>query len=56
MELTLFGQVFHFIYTYAIIVDICPFTLDELVQAFHDKVISHLTHAYTLEVFPIFIV
>lgn len=42
MELTLFWQVFHFIYTYAIIVDICPFTLDELVQAFHDKVISHL--------------
>ncbi|XP_052735272.1 homeobox-DDT domain protein RLT3 isoform X2 [Vigna angularis] len=30
-------KVFHFIYTYAIIVDICPFTLDELVQAFHDK-------------------
>ncbi|ESW32216.1 hypothetical protein PHAVU_002G303200 [Phaseolus vulgaris] len=30
-------KVFHFIYTYAIIVEICPFTLDELVQAFHDK-------------------
>ncbi|KAL2342623.1 hypothetical protein Fmac_003908 [Flemingia macrophylla] len=30
-------KVFHFIYTYAIIVDICPFTLDEFVQAFHDK-------------------
>nr|KYP67545.1 hypothetical protein KK1_023888 [Cajanus cajan] len=31
-------KVFHFIYTYAMIVDICPFTLDEFVQAFHDKV------------------
>ncbi|TKY60775.1 DDT domain superfamily [Spatholobus suberectus] len=30
-------KVFHFIYTYAIIADICPFTLDEFVQAFHDK-------------------
>ncbi|KAK7399047.1 hypothetical protein VNO78_10222 [Psophocarpus tetragonolobus] len=30
-------KVFHFIYTYAIVVDICPFTLDEFVQAFHDK-------------------
>ncbi|XP_057420878.1 homeobox-DDT domain protein RLT3 isoform X2 [Lotus japonicus] len=30
-------KVFHFIYTYATVVDICPFTLDEFVQAFHDK-------------------
>ncbi|XP_029127336.1 homeobox-DDT domain protein RLT3 [Cajanus cajan] len=32
-------KVFHFIYTYAMIVDICPFTLDEFVQAFHDKIL-----------------
>lgn len=31
-------QVFHFLYTYSVTVDICPFTLDELAQAFHDKV------------------
>ncbi|KAI4346516.1 hypothetical protein L6164_007406 [Bauhinia variegata] len=30
-------KVFHFLYTYAVVVDICPFTLDEFVQAFHDK-------------------
>ncbi|XP_073225978.1 homeobox-DDT domain protein RLT3 isoform X3 [Cicer arietinum] len=30
-------KVFHFIYTYAVVVDVCPFTLDEFVQAFHDK-------------------
>ncbi|KAK7358463.1 hypothetical protein VNO77_00391 [Canavalia gladiata] len=30
-------KVFHFIYTYATVVDICPFTLDQFVQAFHDK-------------------
>ncbi|CAL0312552.1 unnamed protein product [Lupinus luteus] len=30
-------KVFHFLYTYAIVVDTCPFTLDEFVQAFHDK-------------------
>ncbi|KAG6748819.1 hypothetical protein POTOM_048755 [Populus tomentosa] len=31
-------KVFHFLYTYSVTVDICPFTLDELAQAFHDKV------------------
>lgn len=30
-------KVFHFLYTYAGIVDICSFTLDEFAQAFHDK-------------------
>ncbi|XP_054786871.1 homeobox-DDT domain protein RLT3 isoform X2 [Prosopis cineraria] len=30
-------KVFHFLYTYATVVNICPFTLDELAQAFHDK-------------------
>ncbi|KAL3573086.1 hypothetical protein D5086_026990 [Populus alba] len=30
-------KVFHFLYTYSVTVDICPFTLDELAQAFHDK-------------------
>ncbi|QHO01857.1 hypothetical protein HN873_044237 [Arachis hypogaea] len=30
-------KVFHFLYTYATVVNICPFTLDEFVQAFHDK-------------------
>ncbi|KAK9291662.1 hypothetical protein L1049_019611 [Liquidambar formosana] len=30
-------KVFHFLCTYAVIVDICPFTLDEFTQAFHDK-------------------
>ncbi|KAE9607616.1 putative transcription factor & chromatin remodeling DDT family [Lupinus albus] len=30
-------KVFHFLYTYAVVVDTCPFTLDEFVQAFHDK-------------------
>ncbi|KAE9614034.1 putative transcription factor & chromatin remodeling DDT family [Lupinus albus] len=30
-------KVFHFLYTYAIVVDTCLFTLDEFVQAFHDK-------------------
>ncbi|KAL5056514.1 hypothetical protein RYX36_037196 [Vicia faba] len=30
-------KVFHFIYTYAVVVDVYPFTLDEFVQAFHDK-------------------
>lgn len=30
-------KVFHFLYTYDVVVDICPFTLDELAQAFHDK-------------------
>ncbi|XP_027339873.1 homeobox-DDT domain protein RLT3 isoform X2 [Abrus precatorius] len=30
-------KVFHFIYTYATVLDICSFTLDEFVQAFHDK-------------------
>ncbi|GAB4855267.1 hypothetical protein Ancab_023887 [Ancistrocladus abbreviatus] len=30
-------KVFHFLYTYAVLVDVCPFTLDEFAQAFHDK-------------------
>ncbi|MED6212335.1 hypothetical protein PIB30_082320 [Stylosanthes scabra] len=30
-------KVFHFLYTYATVVNICPFTLDEFVQSFHDK-------------------
>ncbi|KAL5554766.1 hypothetical protein UlMin_042167 [Ulmus minor] len=30
-------KVFHFLYTYSLQVDICPFTLDEFAQAFHDK-------------------
>ncbi|KAF5726515.1 hypothetical protein HS088_TW22G00193 [Tripterygium wilfordii] len=30
-------KVFHFLYTYSVTVDICPFTLDEFAQAFHDK-------------------
>ncbi|KAI4352724.1 hypothetical protein L6164_006945 [Bauhinia variegata] len=30
-------KVFHFLYTYAAVVDVCPFTLDEFAQAFHDK-------------------
>ncbi|KAG2713473.1 hypothetical protein I3760_04G177700 [Carya illinoinensis] len=30
-------KVFHFLYTYAVAVDLCPFTLDEFAQAFHDK-------------------
>ncbi|KAJ7965739.1 Homeobox-DDT domain protein RLT3 [Quillaja saponaria] len=30
-------KVFHFLYTYAVVLDICPFTLDEFSQAFHDK-------------------
>ncbi|XP_068653269.1 homeobox-DDT domain protein RLT3-like isoform X2 [Aristolochia californica] len=30
-------KVFRFLYTHSIAIDICPFTFDELVQAFHDK-------------------
>ncbi|GAV68407.1 LOW QUALITY PROTEIN: Homeobox domain-containing protein/DDT domain-containing protein [Cephalotus follicularis] len=30
-------KVFHFLCTYSVTVDICPFTLDEFAQAFHDK-------------------
>ncbi|KAJ4849849.1 hypothetical protein Tsubulata_040811 [Turnera subulata] len=30
-------KAFHFLYTYSVMVDICPFTLDELAQAFRDK-------------------
>lgn len=30
-------KVFHFLYTYAAMVDLCSFTLDEFAQAFHDK-------------------
>lgn len=36
-----FLQVFHFLCTYAIKIDVCAFTLDEFAQAFHDKVCSH---------------
>uniref|UniRef100_A0A803NVL8 Homeobox-DDT domain protein RLT3 n=1 Tax=Cannabis sativa TaxID=3483 RepID=A0A803NVL8_CANSA len=32
-----FFKVFHFLYTYSLVVDVCPFTLDEFAQAFHDK-------------------
>lgn len=32
-----FFKVFHFLYTYAVIIDVCPFTLDELAQAFQEK-------------------
>ncbi|XP_057538931.1 homeobox-DDT domain protein RLT3 isoform X1 [Amaranthus tricolor] len=30
-------KVFQFLYTYAVVLDLCPFTLDELAMAFHDK-------------------
>lgn len=30
-------KVFHFLYTYSLILGVCPFTLDEFAQAFHDK-------------------
>ncbi|XP_015868893.1 homeobox-DDT domain protein RLT3 [Ziziphus jujuba] len=30
-------KVFHFLYTYSIDADICPFTLDEFAQSFYDK-------------------
>ncbi|XP_043804783.1 homeobox-DDT domain protein RLT3 isoform X2 [Manihot esculenta] len=30
-------KVFHFLYTYSVAIDICPFTLDEFAQAFYDK-------------------
>ncbi|THG21669.1 hypothetical protein TEA_000298 [Camellia sinensis var. sinensis] len=30
-------KVFHFLYTYAVMFNICSFTLDEFAQAFHDK-------------------
>ncbi|XP_062096567.1 homeobox-DDT domain protein RLT3-like [Humulus lupulus] len=36
-------KVFHFLYTYSLIIDVCPFTLDEFAQAFHDK-LSKWTH------------
>ncbi|KAF5746229.1 hypothetical protein HS088_TW06G00397 [Tripterygium wilfordii] len=32
-----FAEVFHFLYTYSVTVDICSFTLDEFAQAFHYK-------------------
>ncbi|MQL83362.1 hypothetical protein Taro_015854, partial [Colocasia esculenta] len=32
-----FFKVLLFLYTHAMLMDICPFTLDELAQAFHDK-------------------
>ncbi|CAN8232429.1 unnamed protein product [Cochlearia groenlandica] len=30
-------KVVHFLYTYSVTLDICPFTLDDFVRAFHDK-------------------
>ncbi|CAL9224946.1 unnamed protein product [Arabidopsis halleri] len=30
-------KVVHFLYTYSVTLDICPFTLDEFMRAFHDK-------------------
>uniref|UniRef100_A0A2P2MBS6 Uncharacterized protein LOC105643603 isoform X1 n=1 Tax=Rhizophora mucronata TaxID=61149 RepID=A0A2P2MBS6_RHIMU len=30
-------KVFHFLYTYSVMIHLCPFTLDEFAQAFHDK-------------------
>ncbi|XP_062096368.1 uncharacterized protein LOC133802123 [Humulus lupulus] len=36
-------KVFHFLYTYSLVIDVCPFTLDEFAQAFHDK-LSKWTH------------
>ncbi|KAJ8748191.1 hypothetical protein K2173_000599 [Erythroxylum novogranatense] len=30
-------KAFHFLYTYCVNIDICPFTLDEFAQAFHEK-------------------
>ncbi|CAM8918053.1 unnamed protein product [Rhodiola kirilowii] len=30
-------KVVHFLYTYAAVIGICPFTLDDFAQAFHDK-------------------
>ncbi|XXG87620.1 hypothetical protein AAC387_Pa11g2264 [Persea americana] len=30
-------KVFRFLYTHSVAVDVCPFTLDEFAQAFHDK-------------------
>lgn len=30
-------KVFQFLYTHSVAVDVCPFTLDEFAQAFHDK-------------------
>lgn len=41
---TFLWQVFHFIYTYALDVNISSFTLDEFAQAFHEKVIYHISH------------
>lgn len=38
MEWCNFEQVFHFLYTYAVLIDVCPFTLDEFAQAIHEKV------------------
>lgn len=42
LKLACLLQVFHFLYTYSVMLDICPFTLDEFAQAFHDKVNSHI--------------
>ncbi|XP_010274901.1 PREDICTED: homeobox-DDT domain protein RLT3 isoform X2 [Nelumbo nucifera] len=30
-------KVFHFLYTHSVAIELCPFTLDEFAQAFHDK-------------------
>lgn len=38
-------QVLCFLYTHAAVIDLSPFTLDELAQAFHDKV-NHLLSIY----------
>ncbi|XP_019098378.1 PREDICTED: homeobox-DDT domain protein RLT3-like, partial [Camelina sativa] len=35
-------KVVHFLYTYSVTLDICPFTLDEFTRAFHDKVESQI--------------
>ncbi|RVW89627.1 Homeobox-DDT domain protein RLT3 [Vitis vinifera] len=33
--------VLHFLYTYSVVVDVCPFTLDEFAQAFHDEIAQY---------------
>lgn len=38
LVLTYVEQVVHFLYTYSVTLDICPFTIDEFTRAFHDKV------------------
>lgn len=48
-------QVFHFIYTYALEIDVCPFTLDEFAQAFHDKVFISLLTSFASFGFYVYI-